>query len=153
MSDWGDLLGSPWHVAARFFTSLSPRPPDVGDEVWAEDHLLPGEVTLWQQMSNQDRRHSAAVARRFARRRPGASRAEIAGALLHDVGKIQCGLGTLGRTAATLLGPRTERFRQYHDHEEIGADLAVLVGSDPVTVELVAGRGAAYPDLRACDHA
>ena len=153
MSTWSDVVTAPWHLAARFFTSLSPRPPDVRDEVWAEDHLLPSELALWRQLSNQDRRHSAAVARRFARRRPGATRAEIAGALLHDVGKIQCRLGTFGRVAATLAGPRTERFRLYHAHEEIGADLAVLAGSDPATAELIAGDGPAYPALKASDHA
>jgi hypothetical protein len=153
VSDWHDLVVAPWHVAARFFTSLSPRPPDPRDDAWAEDHLLPGEVALWRQMSNQDRRHSVAVARRFARRRQQATRAEIAGALLHDVGKIQCRLGTFGRVAATLVGSRTERFRAYHDHELIGADLAVFAGSDPATAELVAGEGPAFEDLRHSDHA
>ena len=80
----------------RFLGSLSSRPPDPADEVWAEDHLVPGEVALWRRMSNQDRRHSATVARRFVAARPEANRAEIAGALLHDVGKIECGLGTWG---------------------------------------------------------
>jgi hypothetical protein len=142
-----------YHLAARFTTSLSPRPPAVADEVWAEDHLLPGEVALWRQLSNQDRRHSAAVARRFVARRPGATRAEVAGALLHDVGKIRCRLGTFGRVAATLVGPRTERFKAYHDHEAIGAELTSAIGSDPATVELVAGHGPAFADLVACDHA
>jgi hypothetical protein len=151
MSDWRDVLTGPWHLAVRFATSLSPRPPDVRDEIWAEDHLLAGELGLWRRMSNQDRRHSIGVAQEFARRRPAATRAEIAGALLHDVGKIQCGLGTFGRVAATVLGRRTTRFSAYHDHEEIGADLAVLVGSDPVTADLIAGRGPAYPDLRHSD--
>jgi putative nucleotidyltransferase with HDIG domain len=142
-----------YHLAARFLTSLSPRPPAVADEVWAEDHLLPAEIALWRQLGNQDRRHSAAVARRFAALRPEATRAELAGALLHDVGKIRCRLGTFGRTAATIVGPRTERFRAYHDHEAIGAELASEVGSDPATVELIAGHGPAFADLVACDHA
>ena len=55
---------------------------------------------------------------------PTATRAEMAGALLHDVGKIEAGLGTFGRVAATVVGPRTRRFRLYHDHEAIGAGLA-----------------------------
>jgi hypothetical protein len=152
MSDWRDVLSSPVHLAVRFVTSLPPGPPDVRDEIWAEDHLLPGELALWRRMSNQDRRHSVQVAKRFVRRRGGATRSEVAGALLHDVGKVQCGLGTFGRVAATLLGRRTWRFSAYHDHEEIGADLAVLAGSDPVTAELIAGRGPAYPDLRHSDH-
>jgi hypothetical protein len=143
----------PHHLAARFFTSLSGRPPDVVDEVWAESHLLPGEVGLWRQMSNQDRRHSAKVARRFVAARPAATRAEIAGALLHDVGKIECGLGTWGRVVASLVGPRTARFRIYHDHERIGAELAAVVGSDPATVELIGAHGPAYATLQSCDRA
>jgi len=147
------VLTQPHHLAARFFGSLSGRPPDVDDEVWAEDHLLAGEVALWRRMSNQDRRHSAKVARRFVERRPSATRAEIAGALLHDVGKIECGLGTFGRVAASVAGPVTERFRIYHDHERIGSELAAAAGSDRATVDLIAERGPAFDDLHACDRA
>ena len=128
--------------------SLSSRPPDVAEEVWAESHLLPGERRAVAAMSNQDRRHSAKVARRFVAARPAATRAEIAGALLHDVGKIECGLGTWGRVVATVVGPRTERFRCYHDHEHIGAVLASDAGSDPATVELIDERGPAYEIAR-----
>ena len=142
-----------WHLAARFVTSLPPTPPSVDDEVWVDDHLLPVERTLWLQLSNQDRRHSAAVARRFVECRPTATRAEIAGALLHDVGKIQCGLGTFGRVVATVAGPRTEAFAAYHDHEEIGAAMALAVGSDPATVDLIAQRGPAFAALASSDHA
>lgn len=142
-----------WHLAARFVTSLSPRPPGVVDEVWAEQWLSPSERRLWRRLSNADRRHSILVAQRFVTRRADASPAEIAGALLHDVGKIECQLGTFGRTAATLIGPRTERFRAYHDHEVIGARMLQAVGSDPATVELVGGGGPAALDLRACDRA
>ncbi len=147
------LLTQPHHLAARFFTSLSSAPPDVVHEVWAESNLLPGEVALWRRMSNQDRRHSAKVARRFVAARPEASRAEIAGALLHDVGKIECELGTWGRVVASIVGARTERFRIYHDHEHIGSLLAAQAGSDPVTVELIDERGPAYETLKSCDRA
>lgn len=141
------------HLVARFVTSLPPTPPSVDDEVWAQDHLTPPERELWVRLSNQDRRHSALVARRFVEARPEATRAEIAGALLHDVGKIECRLGTFGRVAATLIGPRGARFRAYHDHEEIGSRMAADGGSDPETVELIAGRGPAFSALRASDHA
>lgn len=147
------VLTKPHHLAARFFTSLSGRPPRVEDEVWAESQLLPGEVALWRQMSNQDRRHSIKVARRFVAARPDATRAEMAGALLHDVGKIRCGLGTFGRVVASVVGARTERFRCYHDHEHIGSVLAEQAGSEPATVELIDERGPAYEILSACDHA
>ncbi len=142
-----------WHLVARFFTSLSPSPPPSADEEWVQEQLMPGERGLWVQMSNQDRRHSALVARRFAARRPGATRAELAGAMLHDVGKLECGLGTFGRVAGTIVGPYGRRFTAYHDHEAIGARMAADVGSDPATVELIAGEGSAFDDLDACDHA
>jgi len=147
------LLTKPHHLAARFFTSLSNRPPEPAQEAWAESCLLPGEIELWRQMSNQDRRHSAKVARRFLEARPTAVRAEIAGALLHDVGKLECGLGTWGRVVASMVGPRTERFRRYHDHEHLGSLLAQAAGSEPETVELIDERGPAYATLRRCDRA
>jgi len=147
------ILTKPHHLAARFFGSLSSKPPEPAEDAWAESQLLPGEVALWRQMSNQDRRHSAKVARRFVAARPEATRAEIAGALLHDVGKIQCGLGTWGRVAASVVGRRGKRFTLYHDHERIGCELAVDAGSDPVTSELIAERGPAYATLHACDRA
>lgn len=153
MSSPSKVVTAPWHLAARFFTSLPSGPPDPADERWAEANLLPGERGLWRQMSNQDRRHSAAVARRFVVARPDATRAEIAGALLHDVGKIECGLGTWGRVVATLVGPRTEHFRIYHDHERIGSELAAAAGSEPETVELIAERSPAYDALHQSDHA
>lgn len=142
-----------WHLAARFVTSLPGSPPSVEDEVWVDEHLLPAERRLWTQFSNADRRHSVAVARRFVARRPGATRAEIAGALLHDIGKLECRLGTFGRVIGTLVGPRTERFRAYHEHEARGAALLETVGSPPETVMLVAGEGPAFDDLSASDHA
>lgn len=142
-----------WHLSARFVTSLSPSAPSVDDEVWIDEHLLAGERRMWVQLSNQDRRHSVAVARRFVGRRPSATRAEIAGAILHDVGKIDCGLGTFRRVAATIVGPRGRAFTSYHDHEAIGAWMAQVAGSDAATVELIAQRGPAYEALRDSDHA
>ena len=103
-------------------------------------------------MAAADQRHSIEVARRFLDRRPDASAAEMAGALLHDTGKVEAGLGTITRVVATVVGPRTQRFRLYHDHEAIGARLAAAAGSDPLTVALIEGRGPAAADLRAADH-
>ena len=147
------LFTKPHHLVARFVVSLSARPPEPAEETWAESQLLASEVELWRRMSNQDRRHSAKVARRFIAAMPTATRAQIAGALLHDVGKIECGLGTWGRVLASAVGGRTERFRLYHDHESIGARLAEAAGSDPVTVELIDEQGPAYAILKDCDRA
>ncbi len=144
-------MASPAHLVRRFVGSLSRRPPSAADEGWARGWLADGELALWQQMAAADRRHAVLVARRFVDRRPAATRAEMAGALLHDIGKIDAGLGTLARVVATVVGPRTDRFRRYHDHERIGAELLEAADSDPVTVALVRGSGDAFADLRAAD--
>lgn len=112
---------------------------------------MAGEVGLWRRMANVDRRHAVVVTRRFVERRPAADRAELAGALLHDVGKVESSLGTIGRVVATVVGPRTAPFRTYHDHEAIGARLAEAAGSDPVTVALIKGQGPAAADLTWAD--
>ena len=84
------------HLVRRFATSLSSRPPSAAAGLRVACHwLMPSEAVLWGRLSNADRRHAIGVTRRFLARR-SASRAEIAGALLHDVGKLDAGLGTWG---------------------------------------------------------
>jgi len=151
MSKPSVLWHHPVHLARRFFGSLSKRPPEPNEEAWARSQLLPGELALWDRMSALDRRHSVSVARRFEAAWPGATRAEIAGALLHDVGKIDSGLGTFGRVVASVVGGRTPRFRSYQDHERIGAEMAAAAGSDPATVDLIAERGPAFETMHAGD--
>lgn len=140
------------HLTRRFAGSLSRRPPPDSDVVWAVGQLLPGEAELWRQMSVQDRRHSILVARRFVEFAPGASRPEIAAALLHDIGKLASGLGTISRVLATMVGPRTTRFKQYCDHERVGADMLAAAGSAPETIELAHGRGERAEALRRADN-
>jgi hypothetical protein len=137
------------HLARRFVTSLSPRPPSDADDAWARSHLLTGEVELWARLSNPDRRHAIEVARRFTADHPAPARAELAGVLLHDVGKLASGYGTFGRVWATLAGPRSPRLRRYYDHEEIGAAMASNAGSDAVTVAIIARSADAPQDLLA----
>lgn len=139
------------HLARRFVGSLSKRPPTVDDARWAESFLLPIEAAMWRKMSNVDRRHHVLVARRFLAERPDATRAEMAGALLHDVGKVDAGLGAYGRTVATLSGAAvkrdpetirdwtrtrgfTRRVGLYLQHPRLGGDMLELAGSDPLTV-------------------
>lgn len=140
------------HLARRFVTSLSRREPSAQDVAWALEQLLPGEAALWQRMSVQDRRHSILVARRFVALAGQPARDEVAGALLHDVGKQASELGTFTRVVATIVGPRGDRFRRYHDHEAIGASMAAGAGSSPVTVALIRGEGPSAPTLAAADH-
>jgi len=112
---------------------------------------MPAEWELWRQLPVADRRHSIEVARRFQSMGQW-SREETAGALLHDIGKLRSGLGTWMRVVATVVGPRTERFRRYHDHERIGADMLTAAGSSPVTIDLLLGTGRASSALMAADH-
>lgn len=139
------------HLVRRFFGSLSRRPPAPADVAWVRSQLLQAEVALWKAMPAQDRRHSIVVARRFAALVADASRAEVAGALLHDVGKTQSGLGTLGRVAATVVGPRMKRFSSYHDHEALGMVMLRGAGSAPDTLALIEGTGRAANALREAD--
>ena len=127
------------HLAKRFVLSLVPSQVQEVERQWVHSVLTPGEFDLWNKMMAQDRQHSVLVGRRFVKYQPTATQSEIAGALLHDVGKSAAHLGTLARVAATLVGPRTSRFRQYHDHEAIGAAMLRSIGSNDLTISMVEG--------------
>ncbi len=133
-------MSSLLHLARRFFGSLSRRPLDPADDEWVATVLSPAERHLWHQMSLPDRKHAAGVARETDRILGGAQRPVLAAALLHDVGKIDSGLGTTGRVVATVLdaglGRRAlpGRLGRYRRHDVIGADLLRDAGSDPLTV-------------------
>ena len=144
-------MASIGHLSRRFLGSLSRREPDGGEVAWAAIVLAEREYALWASMPVADRRHSLLVARRLVAAVPDAPREIIAAALLHDVGKIDCGLGTWGRVAATVVGPRGRRFRQYHAHEQIGAEMAAAAGSAAATVEAIRGGGDHAAPLRDAD--
>ncbi|HET9076049.1 MAG TPA: hypothetical protein VFN68_03890 [Acidimicrobiales bacterium] len=159
-------FGSFRHLAERFVGALDPRGPAPDEEAWALGWLLPGEQQLWHRMSGPDRRHAAGVARQTIRLlstggAPPPGRQVVAAALLHDVGKVESGLGTFARVAVTVAaiaggrerlvaeppppGPGQgtgrgvglavrRRVRQYLTHDRIGAELLRAAGSDPMTV-------------------
>jgi HD domain len=149
-------FGSWSHLAGRFFGALSPAGPAPSDEAWALGSLLEGEQLLWGRMSGPDRRHAVGVARETVRllgpETP--SREVVAAALLHDVGKVESGLGTFARVGVTLaamaagrtrlldwagssapLQPPSWRVRvgMYLAHDRLGADLLRQAGSDELT--------------------
>lgn len=130
-------------------------------EAWAQGLLSPAERSLWQRMSGPDRRHAVVVARRVeegmavaGHRPPGAGRELLVAALLHDVGKVEAGLGTLGRVGATLTGfglgwarvrewadrpgngygGLASRIGRYLAHDRLGAELLRRAGSRDVVV-------------------
>ena len=127
------------HLTKRFVLSLVPSQVQEIERQWVQSVLSPSEFDVWNNMMVQDRRHSVMVGRRFVKYRPTASQSEIAGALLHDVGKSVARLGNFARVIATLVGPRTSRFRQYHDHESHCAAMLRSIGSDDLTISMVEG--------------
>ena len=118
-----------FHLVKRFTSSWSRKDVAEDELNMVRSLLTASEFNLWNQFSIADRRHSVEVAQRFAVLLPGASREQRAGVLLHDIGKIQSNLSTLMRMCATLVGPRTKRFRLYHQHEEIGITMLQHAGS------------------------
>lgn len=81
------------HLASR------DRPEDDG---LAGQYLDPSEVALFAGMQPADRRHCAAVLRTLLAE--GETEPDLLkAALLHDVGKADCGIGILHRTAAVVL--------------------------------------------------
>jgi hypothetical protein len=159
-------FGSIGHLAIRFFGSLRPGGPPAADDAWALAQLEPGEQALWRRMSGPDRRHAVGVARDaiaiLESSAPAPTpRPVVAAALLHDVGKIQSGLGTWARAAVTIVAMAVGRDRvaswspappapedsvpgrriparvaagRYVTHDRIGASLLLHAGSDPLTV-------------------
>jgi len=125
------------HLARRFFTSLSKKPPATKDIAWVNEKLLANEFKLWNRLKPHDQRHSIEVALRFTDVHPAFTRDEVAAALLHDIGKVESALGVMGRVMATVVGPRGTKFREYHNHELIGLNLCREAGSTAETRRLL----------------
>lgn len=161
-----------WHLSRRFAGSLWPAGPGREAESQVARILSPAELALWARMGGPDRRHALGVAGRSAigaaagqagspagpagSPRPVApatpvtwppdldQRTLLVAALLHDVGKVEAGLGTLGRVGATLAAPllgrggltrvRSSRTARYLAHDRLGADLLSGAGSHPLVV-------------------
>ena len=138
-------MGGTRHLTRRFIGSLRPGGPPESDRAWVEDVLSEAEYALWARQYGPDRRHTVQVANEVERRLGGdATRPVLAAALLHDIGKIDAGLGTWGRVVATVVarvaGRDTAkrwiarrgyagRIGRYLHHPEIGADLLAAAGS------------------------
>lgn len=135
------------HLATRFAGALSAAAPAPADEAWVGSVLGDQSSThhLWARMSAPDRRHAIGVARQVDEACGGAGGDVLAAALLHDVGKVIAGLGTLARVPATLAGlaggrslvaawsdrPAGVRRRvgDYLTHDVLGARLLREVGA------------------------
>lgn len=101
-------------------------------------------MALWRRMSRADQAHAAAVAARVVEQLgPVEARPLLPAALLHDVGKVDSGLGTWARAGATIVSgvwgwerasKGDGRMARYLRHAEIGARLLEDAGADPLTV-------------------
>lgn len=129
------------HLGARFFTSAFARRPGSEDVDRVRAILSPAEYAVWDTLGRADRAESVAVARRVSELLPAAADPVwVAAGLLHDAGKTESGLGTLGRVLATLVaaavGPERAgrsggRIGRYVRHPEIGADRLRRAGCRP----------------------
>jgi hypothetical protein len=149
-------FGSVTHLARRFAGSLWPWGPAPAGEAWARRWLNAGEVALWARLPGPDRRHAVGVAHRVATALgdsdgAGVPTPVLAAALLHDVGKVESGLGTFRRVGVTLLAGGLGRQRvaawadhpaswprragQYLRHDTIGRSLLQAAGSDSLTAD------------------
>ncbi len=143
----------PTHRVRRFFSSLSGAAPAAGDAEWADAWMSEPERAAFARMAPVDRRHSIAVARSVVANLDRVGLAEddpdarwiVAAALLHDVGKSVAGLGTYGRSVATLSGwvgghdmaaswadtrGFTRKVGLYLQYPQLGSDVLVMAGSD-----------------------
>ena len=131
----------PLHLVHRFVRALWPGRPPADDVAWVTGILDPGELELWRSLPNHDQRYTIRVARLVEEKLAGTEFAGderwVATALLHDTGKLDAGLGVVGRSVATVMGAiagtaRVDRWAQasgfrrrvacYLHHDERGAD-------------------------------
>jgi hypothetical protein len=132
------------HLAGRFVGSLRAKPLAAGDVTRVRALLTPEEFVVWERLGRADRAESIAVARRAVRGTGSVNGPWIAAALLHDVGKVEAALGTLGRSLAALVGgvvghDRARRWQErtgwqgrvgrYIAHDEVGAALLSAAGA------------------------
>jgi len=137
------------HLARRFVTSLRARPIDEADRAFARDSLREEELECWEDLGRADQAESVATGRatiQLLNRTERDWEADpdwIAAALLHDIGKTETDLGTIGRSLATVAamfaGERRARawsggFGRYVNHDELGARRLEAAGARPEAV-------------------
>ncbi|MFM8958518.1 MAG: HD domain-containing protein [Actinomycetota bacterium] len=130
-----------WHLTKRFIGAVTAAPSTSAEREEIRRILLPSEQNLFDLFGTADQRHALTVLYRFADFAPEAPVEARRAALLHDIGKVESGLGTVARVVATVVGARGVRFQRYHDHERLGVELLTAAGSDTVTLQLLRGEG------------
>ena len=127
------------HLVGRFVGSLRRGEPTAVELAAVQSTLNPGEWECWARLGRADRVEAIATKGRL----PADVAADprwVAAALVHDVGKAECGLGAVGRSVATVRGwvQRPEhvpgRAGRYLRHAEIGAEQLRAAGARPESV-------------------
>ena len=97
------------HLPRRFVRALWPGPPRAATSHGWRASSSPSELALWRSAPeprppvHDPGRDGVEAATWPARSTPGEPR-WLAAALLHDIGKLDAGLGVVGRSAATVMG-------------------------------------------------
>ncbi len=156
------------HLSSRFVYALSPRTPRADDVAWVETVLTPDGFALFRRQPNHDQRHAIGVARDVQARLADTPYADdprwLSAALLHDIGKLDSGLGVYGRVVATVSGAVagrehaevwseskgfTRRVGIYLRHAELGADRLRIAGEPEEAAQWAAAHHdpSTWPDL------
>jgi putative nucleotidyltransferase with HDIG domain len=146
MTSSGPVLRDPLHLVRRWWKALRARPLSAGERDDVRNLLAPDESELFFRFATHDQRHALEVLGRLDMRHGAAPIAVRRAALLHDIGKIDDDLSVALRVVASIVGPRG-RFAHYHTHETRGAEMLRAIGSDPLTVGLVAGTTSDGADI------
>ena len=142
------------HLVARFREMGEPVTTEESDAAFAAAILRPDELALWMRMDPRDRRHAVAVTKRFVGACPGAVREEVAGALMHDIGKSQVSMGRVARSVATIvaLTPTMRRYRAAFEAHDVAVSLGwslVAPGDEPADAAFQRADAAMYEDKQA----
>ena len=142
-----------WHLARRFATSLRARPLAEADRGFVLNALQPEELACWERLGRADQAESVATGRAATGLLRGDADPDwadpewIAAALLHDIGKAETSLGTVGRSFATvaamIVGQRRARawtgsFGRYVNHDELGSARLAQAGARSAAVSWAA---------------
>ncbi len=145
------------HLVVRFTESVRARRPTPDDLAFVRRVLTPDELACWELLGHADRAESLGVARRTAAGLgTEADLRWLAAALLHDVGKADARLGTVGRSVATVVAgvaghdrvrgwaadspSLRARVGRYVDHDERGARRLAAAGARPEVVAWAAAH-------------
>jgi putative nucleotidyltransferase with HDIG domain len=146
-----------WAYRVRQVRSARRATISDADREEALSWLAPPLDQLFLRMAARDQAHALRVMRRLGDAAPLLRQA----ALLHDVGKVEAPMGSIGRSLVVLaratrttglltilpgLGPRA---RRYLEHPRIGAEMLRGAGADGPLAQIVAehqSRSPAHPE-------